>query len=185
MSLKLAPLSLAALAAVAIAGCGSSHSSKPSSKSSSSKASSSSSYGAYGAYGSSSSTKPKTTSKSSSAVAVKVAKTKAGTVLANAAGYTLYILTADGHDRSVCATESGCTSVWPLATVSGKPKAGAGVNASLLGTITVDGAHELTYDGHPLYTFKFDTAPGQTHGIGVRHFGGVWYAISPSGAEVK
>jgi predicted lipoprotein with Yx(FWY)xxD motif len=191
MSYRIIPMALAALAAVAIAGCGSSHSSKPSGSSGSSSASSSSSgaygssgYGAYGSSSSSSSSK-KTKAASSSGVAVKVAKTSAGQVLTDSAGYTLYVLTADGHDRSTCATESGCTGVWPLATVSGKPVAGTGVNSSLLGVITVDGKHELTYDGHPLYTFVGDSAPGQVKGIGIHSFGGVWYAISPAGSEVK
>jgi predicted lipoprotein with Yx(FWY)xxD motif len=183
MSSRPVPLALAALAAVAIAGCGSSHSSsgKPSSSSSSGAYGSS----GYGAYGSSSSSSKKTKASSSSGVAVKVAKTSAGQVLTNAAGYTLYVLTADGHDSSSCATKSGCTGVWPLATVSGKPTAGPGVSSSLLGTITVDGKHELTYDGHPLYTFVGDSAPGQVKGIGIHSFGGVWYAISPAGTEVK
>ncbi len=38
--------------------------------------------------------------------------------------------------------------------------------------------------GHPLYTFKEDTAPGQDKGNGKNLSGGVWWAMTPSGAKL-
>jgi predicted lipoprotein with Yx(FWY)xxD motif len=71
----------------------------------------------------------------------------------------------------------------PLLT-SGKPRAGAGVRAALLGTIKrAGGARKVTYRGHPLYTFKLEQA-GQTKGEGLTDFGPPFYAVSPAGAAV-
>jgi predicted lipoprotein with Yx(FWY)xxD motif len=71
----------------------------------------------------------------------------------------------------------------PLLT-SGKPRAGAGVRAALLGTIKrAGGARQVTYRGHPLYTFKLEHA-GQTKGEGLTDFGPPFYAVSPAGAAV-
>jgi predicted lipoprotein with Yx(FWY)xxD motif len=65
-------------------------------------------------------------------------------------------------------------------------RAGRGVKASLLGT-TKRGAGKLqvTYNRHPLYTFKLDTKPGQTNGEDLNDFGGVWEALSPAGKKIE
>jgi hypothetical protein len=69
--------------------------------------------------------------------------------------------------------------------VTGAPTAGPGVKASLLGTITLpEGGSQVTYDGHPLYTFTEDSGPAETGYIGVRAFGGYWYALRRSGRAV-
>ncbi len=47
-----------------------------------------------------------------------------------------------------------------------------------------DGKTQVTYNGHPLYTFTGDSNPGDTSGQGVNVFGGLWYAVSPSGQQV-
>jgi predicted lipoprotein with Yx(FWY)xxD motif len=107
-----------------------------------------------------------------------------GTVLVTSTGRTLYMLTADSPTASVCT--GTCASVWPPLTVTGTPTAGSGVKASELGTITRSGGgHQVTYDGHPLYTFTKDTAAGQVNGEGINKFGGIWYVLSTSGSPVK
>ena len=59
------------------------------------------------------------------------------------------------------------------------------MNASLLGTTTrKDGTTEVTYAGHPLYYFIADKQPGQVTGQGIDAFGGPWYVVSPSGAQI-
>jgi predicted lipoprotein with Yx(FWY)xxD motif len=69
--------------------------------------------------------------------------------------------------------------------VTGKPTAGSGVQASLLGTTKrSDGSTELTYDGHPLYLFEGDSQPGDTNGQGSDAFGAPWYVVSPSGSAI-
>ena len=45
-----------------------------------------------------------------------------------------------------------------------------------------DGSAQATFDGHPLYTFAGDTAPGQAKGNGLNAAGGLWHEITTSGA---
>ncbi|HYZ79281.1 MAG TPA: hypothetical protein VE596_18090 [Gaiellaceae bacterium] len=73
---------------------------------------------------------------------------------------------------------------WPPLLTSGKPRAGAGVKAALLGTIRrAGGAQQLTYGGHPFYTFKLERA-GQTRGEGLTDFGPAVLPVSPTGSEI-
>jgi predicted lipoprotein with Yx(FWY)xxD motif len=60
-----------------------------------------------------------------------------------------------------------------------------GVKTSLLGTAKrKDGKLQVTYKGHPLYTFVNDKSAGQTTGEGSNAFGAKWYALAPSGATI-
>jgi predicted lipoprotein with Yx(FWY)xxD motif len=82
------------------------------------------------------------------------------TVLNNAKAFTLYSFAPDTPTRSNC--NGTCAAYWP--PVTGTPAAGPGVTGKL-GTIKrSDGATQATYDGHPLYTYIADIAPGQAHG---------------------
>jgi predicted lipoprotein with Yx(FWY)xxD motif len=75
---------------------------------------------------------------------------------------------------------------WPALTSHGTPRAGTGVRQSLLRlTQTRDGVRQVTYAGHPLYTFVGDKHAGQTSGEGLNNFGAEWYALAASGQEVE
>jgi len=103
-----------------------------------------------------------------------------GQYLVDGNGMTIYIFTKDGPDLSNC--DASCLSKWPALLSSGSPVLGAGVDASMISSAKLaDGTSIVTYDHKPLYYFANDTQPGQMNGEGV---GGVWYAISPSGAEI-
>jgi len=116
---------------------------------------------------------------------IKVASTKLGKILETGSGFTVYEFTADGHNRDVCQTRSGCTSTWPPLTSTTKPTAGAGVNAHLLGTIKLaNGGTQVTYAGHPLYRYELDSH-GSTDYVGAREFGGSWYAMTSAAKAVK
>ncbi len=114
-------------------------------------------------------------------VTIKTASTKLGTVLTNAKGYTLYWFARDTPTTSNCT--GTCTSYWP--PVIGTPTAAAGTSLPHgFGTITrSNGQKQATYDGHPLYTYVSDTAPGQTGGNGLNLSGGLWWAMTPSGSK--
>ncbi len=106
-------------------------------------------------------------------------------ILVDSSGFTVYEFTADRRKKDRCIKIKGCTEVWPPLVVSGTPTAGPGVNASLVGTINLsDGATQVTYHGHPLYTHPADRGPGETYYEGAKQFKGRWYPISPAGKKV-
>ena len=99
------------------------------------------------------------------------------TVLTNAKGFTLYSFAPDTSTKSNC--NGTCAQFWP--PVKG-PATASGVKGTF-GTIKrSDGSTQATFDGHPLYTFAADTAPGQAKGNGLNEQGGVWHEILTSGA---
>jgi predicted lipoprotein with Yx(FWY)xxD motif len=149
-----APAGLASLALIA-AACGSS------TPSSSSGAGSSSSAG--------------TTSSSS---ALKTAKIGGATVLTNAKGFTVYWFAPDTSTKSNC--NGSCARYWP--PVKGPVTAGPGVTGKLTVITRSNGSKQAVYNGHPLYTYVGDTAPGQDKGNGLNLSGGLWHQITVSGS---
>lgn len=116
---------------------------------------------------------------------INLRKTKAGKILVNGKGFTVYLFAKDKRNQDNCVNFQGCIQVWPPVTTSGKPRAGKGVKSHLLGTITLaDGRQQVTYAGHPLYTYIADTHPGETSYIGVFASGGRWDALNASGHKV-
>ena len=165
-------LVLAAL--LAIAGCGSSSDS------------SSSSGGAYGS-GGESTTKPASTgapSGGSVAVITAASAPKLGRIIVDSKGFTLYDFHKDKGTTSACY--GACAKVWPPLTTAGDPQAGEGAMASKLGTAKrKDGTVQVTYAGHPLYTYTADTKPGDAKGNDFSSFSAEWYALQPSGEEAE
>ena len=122
--------------------------------------------------------------KPSKGALVAVRKTGLGRVLVDARGHTLYLFDKDKRGMSSCS--GACAAYWPPAITTAKPRAGAGVNASRLGmTRRADGRRQVTYAGHPLYTFIGDKKPGQTTGEGLTDFGAAWDAVAPNGRSVE
>jgi predicted lipoprotein with Yx(FWY)xxD motif len=107
-----------------------------------------------------------------------------GSVLVNGDGMPLYVFSLDTGGTSACTGD--CTAEWiPLAS-QGTPAAGEGVDATKLSTITRDdGSMQVTYNGHPLYTFASDTGAGDAAGQGMEDNGGTWSLISPTGDMVQ
>ena len=108
---------------------------------------------------------------------LKTAKIGSATVLTNAKDFTLYSFAPDTPTKSNC--NGSCVTYWP--PVKGAVSA-AGVKGTF-GTIKrSDGSIQATFDGHPLYTYVGDTAPGQAKGNGLNLSGGVWHEITTSGS---
>jgi predicted lipoprotein with Yx(FWY)xxD motif len=106
-----------------------------------------------------------------------------GTILVDSQGRTLYLFEKDTGTKSACF--GACATNWPPLRDNGKPTAGTGLNASLLGTTNrSDGNPQVTYNGHPLYTFVMDQSPGDTNGQGVTAFGGSWFTLTSAGNQV-
>ena len=118
----------------------------------------------------------------SSGTTVKIANSKLGRILVDSKGITLYDFVKDKGTMSACY--GACAALWPPLVTQGKPVAGPGVKASLLGTTKrSDGKLEVTYGGHPLYYFVTDRKPGQTTGQGVNQFGAPWWVLTSAGKE--
>ena len=179
MKLSILPAVVLLAAGLATACGGSSSSNTSSSTTSSNSKPASNSGGAYGAAPSSS-----TPAASGSAATVEAKKGDLGTILVDAKGRSLYLWEADKGSQSTCA--DACAQAWPPLTTTGKPQAGSGVQASLLGTTKrADGTMEVTYGGHPLYYFAGDKAPGDTAGQASDGFGAEWYVVGPNGKKVE
>jgi len=120
---------------------------------------------------------------SSASTTIAARTTKLGRILVDARGRSLYLFEQDKGMASTCY--GACASLWPPLTVSGSPKAGAGIVASKLGTTKrKDGQAEVTYAGHPLYYYAGDQKPGDTAGEGLNDFGAPWDVLSTSGKGI-
>jgi predicted lipoprotein with Yx(FWY)xxD motif len=166
--IRLGALSLAAVFVLASCGGGSSSSGAAS--------------GA-GSSGGASSARVKAASATKATAALQVHHTSLGKLLVNGRGMTVYMLTADKPGHSSCSTQ--CLGYWPPVPPVTKPGKLQGISAKLASTQSMAGKPMATAGGWPLYTYVGDHAPGDTSGEGIRTFGGVWYAVSPSGQPVK
>ena len=127
--------------------------------------------------------KPAAARAAKSVPTVRVAKTRLGKILVNSRGRTLYLFKKDSGTKSACF--GACATAWPPLRAGRKPTVGRGAKASLVGTTErSDGKPQVTYNGHPLYTFIKDTKAGDTNGEGLTAFGGRWFAVSPAGKQI-
>lgn len=109
---------------------------------------------------------------------IKVATTSAGTIIVGANGKTLYAFDPDGTDTSTAHCTGGCAGLWPALTGSGKLVAGKSLDKTKL---TVGAGKQVAYNGHLLYFYAPDAAPGDTGGQGV---GGVWHVVGADGNPI-
>ncbi len=117
---------------------------------------------------------------------LKLGRTDLGKIVENGRGSTLYMFTRDARNRDNCVKVSGCAAVWPPLTSTGRPVAGPGIKRALLGTVRLpSGTKQVTYAGHPLYSYIADSGPGDTSYVGFSQFGGSWFALNASGRAVK
>jgi predicted lipoprotein with Yx(FWY)xxD motif len=107
---------------------------------------------------------------------VKTTKIGGNTVLTNSKGFVLYWFVPDTSTKSNC--NGSCAALWP--PLKG-PVTGSGIKGTF-GTITrSDGSKQAKFNGHPLYTYKGDTKPGENSGNGLNIEGGVWHEMTASG----
>lgn len=167
----LAVTALALIAALAIAGCGSS---------------SDSTGGAYGGNAVTENAEAKSPPGADSGAAVLTVSSAAGVgpVVVDAKGLTVYDFHKDKGTTPSCY--GACAQVWPPVLTEGDPQVGEGASAAKLGTTErKDGTIQVTYAGHPLYTYAADQKPGEAKGNDVDSFGAEWYALKASGEEAE
>jgi predicted lipoprotein with Yx(FWY)xxD motif len=120
----------------------------------------------------------------SRAAMVSTAKTNLGKIIVNGNGHTLYLFEKDKRGKSACS--GACASYWPPLLTHGRPVAVGAAKQALLGTIKrPSGSRQVTYAGHPIYTFLLDKKRGQTKGEGSTLFGAGWDALSPGGKKIE
>lgn len=102
-----------------------------------------------------------------------------GTMLFGPKRQAIYIFQKDRRNRSNCYGE--CARLWPPVYSNGRPNAGRGVKASLLGTTKRRGGRmQVTYNGKPLYYYA-NEGPGEVRCHNVFLNGGLWWVIGPNG----
>jgi predicted lipoprotein with Yx(FWY)xxD motif len=181
-------MAVLAVTAIVVAGCGGSGSSSTSESSNagSNENASSESSSRYGGESESENTSASSESPAgaeSGAGVVSLGNAqKLGMVLVDSNGMTLYDFHKDKGTTSSCY--GPCEEGWPPMLTEGEPTVGNGASASKLGTTErKDGTMQVTYAGHPLYTFVEDKKPGEANGNDVSAFGAQWYALKGNGEE--
>ena len=110
------------------------------------------------------------------ATALKTTTIDGTTVLTNAQGFTLYSFAPDTPTSSKCY--GSCAVYWP--PVTGTAAAGQGLPGKVTTITRTGGSRQLTYNGHPLYTYIGDAAPGQARGNNLNLNGGLWHEVPAS-----
>jgi predicted lipoprotein with Yx(FWY)xxD motif len=123
---------------------------------------------------------PLSGSLSGKATTIKTEQSRFGPVLADGTGYTLYWFDKDTATKTACL--GVCVSQWP--PVTGVPKLAPGLSlpGTLSSFIRSDDIRQVTYNGHPLYTYAGDPEPGEIGGNDLYEFSGYWYAMTVTAA---
>ena len=116
-------------------------------------------------------------------VTVRAVRSQFGTILANGAGKAFYRFDKERSKQSECYGD--CAAAWPPVLTKGRPIAGPGVRARLLGTTRRrDGRLQVTYRGRPMYYYVAD-GPGLVLCHNVLEFGARWLVVKPNGQPVR
>ncbi|CAG7619405.1 COG4315 family predicted lipoprotein [Rhodococcus opacus] len=121
-------------------------------------------------------TQPSATPAAAGQVELGTRDTAVGTVLTDGDGLALYRFDEDTPGSIRCT--GPCAEIWPPSL--GAPRPDATLAARTGATTRPDGTVQITYDGHPLYRFAKDTAPGQTRGDGIK---GTWHVVTVDSAH--
>jgi predicted lipoprotein with Yx(FWY)xxD motif len=123
-----------------------------------------------------------TSSRRRRGVRIKLMNSPRGKILVGPTGQVIYLFTKEAGDRSRCY--GACARAWPPVLTKGKPRAGQGVDSSLLGTTKRRGGGRIaTYNGHPLYYYAHEERR-QVLCQAIEEFGGTWYVVAPGGDAI-
>jgi predicted lipoprotein with Yx(FWY)xxD motif len=98
-----------------------------------------------------------------------------GLILVGPNGHSLYVFDKDHGTTSACT--GACSQLWPPLKSSGTPTVASGLDASKAATAS---SGQVTYNGHLLYYFAPDQAPGDTNGVSIPN----WHVVSPLGTAM-
>jgi predicted lipoprotein with Yx(FWY)xxD motif len=106
--------------------------------------------------------------------------TSLGQAVGDTSGYALYMYMPDSGGTPTCTDT--CAANWPPAATTGAPTAATGLDTKLLTTVMhPNGVTQVVYNGHPLYRYGGDAAPGDIGGEGRL---GYWYLLTPAGTKI-
>jgi predicted lipoprotein with Yx(FWY)xxD motif len=118
------------------------------------------------------------------ALTLAVQHSPVGPIVTTGTGATLYDFAPDTPRHSACVDDA-CVFQWPPLLEHGAVRLGHGLDPSLVGTLRrPGGATQLSYGGHPLYTYALDVTPGMVTGQAVDQNGGSWYVLGPHGTQI-
>ena len=101
----------------------------------------------------------------------------AGQILTDSKGDTVYVFAKDTKGKSECS--GACAGVWPPVTTSGSRRpVKVSIASKLETTKRSDGSTQVTYAGHPLYTYTAEASPGDTNGNGINEYGARRYGAT-------
>ncbi len=110
---------------------------------------------------------------------ITVAGSEFGDVLFDASGQAIYLFDIEATATPECYDQ--CAVAWPPVLTEAPPVASDGAGAKLLGTTArTDGTTQVTYGGHPLYTYAHE-GKNEVRCHNFTGFGGVWFAVAPTG----
>jgi predicted lipoprotein with Yx(FWY)xxD motif len=113
---------------------------------------------------------------------IKLVDSQFGKIIGDGKGQAAYIFDKETTRKSECYGE--CAEAWPPVLTKGRPRAGKGAKARLLGTTRRrNGTRQVTYRGQPLYYYVHDS-PGNVLCHDVLEFGGLWLVIRRGGKRV-
>jgi predicted lipoprotein with Yx(FWY)xxD motif len=119
-----------------------------------------------------------------STTVVELRMTSLGPILTEGSGFTLYEFSLDKRRHDNCGPIMGCYETWHPLIANEGVMAGPGLKATKLGTIPLYLGQQVTYYGHPLYTYTGDPLAGETNGAGIFQFGGFWWGVNHKGKKV-
>ncbi len=143
---------------------------------------------------SSSSSAPASSSSTASVVAAAYAKTvtvqglklaqnsRVGKqIIVTDAGMTVYMFEPDGASKT-STVPAAIQPNWPAVEAPNSATVGTGIDTTKMNAGPLpDGKSHLSYNGHLLYVFGNDSAPGDATGQGL---GGNWFVLDQNGDKV-
>jgi predicted lipoprotein with Yx(FWY)xxD motif len=112
-----------------------------------------------------------------------VAASRYGRIIVDRQGRTVYLFDAEASTTPRCY--GACAAAWPPLLLTTSPFAGGGLSQALIATVArSDGSAQVTYNGHALYLYAGDRAPGEIKCQAVVEFGGGWFVVDAQGNKI-
>lgn len=115
---------------------------------------------------------------------ISAATSRYGQIVVDGSGRTLYLFDVESGPQPRCY--DACAQAWPPLLTATEPVAGTSLVPTLLSTATRrDGSKQVAYNGHPLYYYAGDRAPGDILCQAAFEFGGGWYVVDLQGDKIR